>query len=186
MNDEKPEIRQLLTPPQERSKTALDDLVPLVYDELKKLAARQLAAERLEHTLQPTALVNEVYLLLVKQYSVDWENRLHFFSIAAQAMRRILVNHAIKRNAQKRGLGKTLLALDEALDFSGRANIDFLKLEEALDDLAKMDERQAKIVELRFFGGLTNEEIAEFMKISISTIKREWSSARAWLLTQIA
>lgn len=182
MREEANKITQLLHKASVGSKTALDELLPLVYDELKRIANKQLSSERSNHTLQATALVNEAYLLLVNQHSVDFKNRLHFFSIASEAMRRILVNYAIAKKAQKRGSGETLLSLDEVISFPNRHDVDLIKLDESLNELAEMDEQQAKIVELKFFGGLTNEEIAEFMNFSVSTVKREWASARAWLL----
>lgn len=182
MSETATKITELLHHAREGSKTALDELLPLVYDELKRIASKQLSAERANHTLQATALVNEAYLLLVNQHSVDWQNRLHFFSIASEAMRRILVNYAKAKKAQKRGEGATLLSLDEIVSFPNKQNIDLVVLDEAINQLAEMDEQQAKIVEMKFFGGLTNEEISEFLNISISTVKREWSSARAWLL----
>jgi RNA polymerase sigma-70 factor, ECF subfamily len=185
MNDNAPKITQLLHKASEGSKTALDELLPLVYDELKRIAGKQLSSERPNHTLQATALVNEAYLLLVNQHSVDFTNRLHFFSIASEAMRRILVNHAIAKKAQKRGDGATLLSLEEVVSFPNKQNIDLILLDEVLKKLAEMDADQAKIVEMKFFGGLTNEEIAEFMNVSVSTVKREWRSARAWMLTQM-
>ncbi|MEK7725038.1 MAG: sigma-70 family RNA polymerase sigma factor [Acidobacteriota bacterium] len=182
MNQQTTKITQLLHQARDGSKTALDELLPLVYDELKRIASKQLSSERSNHTLQATALVNEAYLLLVNQHSVDWQNRLHFFSIASEVMRRILVNYAIAKKAQKRGAGETLLSLDEVISFPNSQDVDLIQLDEALNELSKMDEQQAKIIEMKFFGGLTNEEIAEFMQISISTVKREWASARAWLL----
>jgi RNA polymerase sigma factor (TIGR02999 family) len=185
MSDHTTKITQLLHDAQAGNKTALDELLPLVYQELKRIAGKQLSFERPNHTLQATALVNEAYLVLVNQHSVDWRNRLHFFSIAAEAMRRILVNHAVSRKAQKRGDGVTMLALDDVLSFPQKQDIDLILLDEALNRLTEMDEQQAKIVEMKFFGGLTNEEIAEFLGVSESTVKREWASARAWLLTQI-
>lgn len=182
MSEIAPKITQLLHDARGGNKTALDELLPLVYDELKRIASKQLSSERQNHTLQATALVNEAYLLLVNQHSVDWQNRLHFFSIASEAMRRILVNHAIAKKAQKRGDGVTLLSLDEVVSFPNKQDIDLIGLDEALNELAEMDEKQAKIVEMKFFGGLTNDEIAELLGISASTVKREWVSARAWLL----
>lgn len=179
------EITILLERSGNGDKSALDELLPYVYDELHRIAARQLRAERPNHTLQPTALVNEAYLVLVRQHSVDWRNRLHFFSIAAEAMRRILVNHAVARNAQKRRPAETLIALDEVSESVAASPVDLVELDAALRRLEEMDRDQAKIVEMKFFGGLTNEEIAAFMGISVSTVKREWASARAWLLTRI-
>lgn len=179
-------ITKLLNRASEGSREALDELLPLVYDELRRVAARKLAAERADHTLQPTALVNEAYLVMINQHSVDWRNRVHFFAIASEVMRRILVNHAVARRAQKRGSGETLVAIDDATSFPDPTGIDLGILDDALSRLARMDEEQAKIVELKFFGGLTNEEIAEYLGSSVSTIKREWASARAWLLTQLS
>lgn len=178
-------ITQLLQDAQDGDKAALDALLPLVYDELKRVASRQLASERGNHTLQATALVHEAYIRLIEQHSVDWRNRAHFFSIAAEMMRRILVNYAINRNAKKRGEGETLLSIDEVLSFPNKQNVDLVLLDEALNKLSELDELQARIVEMRFFAGLTIEEIAEVLLISESTVKREWRSAKAWLSTQI-
>jgi RNA polymerase sigma factor (TIGR02999 family) len=157
----------------------------MVYKELKRIASRQLANERANHTLQATALVHEAYLRLIDQHSVDWSNRAHFFSIAAEMMRRILVNHAVSRKAQKRGEGETLLALDQAIHFPNKQNVDLLLLDEALQRLAEFDPTQARIVEMRFFAGLTNEEVAAVLGVSDSTVKREWRSAKAWLAAQL-
>lgn len=180
------EITGLLQQAREGSRSALDELLPLVYNELKRIAASKLASERPNHTLHATALVNEAYMVLAKQHSVDWENRVHFFSIASEAMRRILVNYAVTRKRQKRGDGKTLLSLDDVVSFPHSSEIDLVLLDDALTRLAAMDERQAKIVELKFFGGLTNDEIAQVIELSVSQIKREWTSARAWLLAELA
>lgn len=166
-------------------RAALDELLPLVYHELKRIAARQLAGERAGHTLQATALVHEAYLRLIDQHSVDWHNRAHFFSIAAEMMRRILVNHAVSRQAQKRGAGETLLSIDDVLNFPNKQNLDLVLLDAALDRLAEFDPLQARIVEMRFFAGLTNEEVADVLGVSDSTVKREWRSAKAWLAAQL-
>lgn len=179
------DVTQLLQKAQNGDRHALDELLPIVYEELRQVASRALAMERPNHTLQATEIVHEAYLKLVNQHSVDWNSRIQFFSIAAETIRRILINHAKKRNRQKRGEGKTLLQLDEAVSFSSKPDIDLIDLDEALNHLAEMDEQQAKIVELRFFGGLKNEEIAEVLKISDSTVKREWRTAKAWLLTEL-
>ena len=179
------DITQLLKDYQGGKKDALDDLFPLVYDELRKLAASRMRSERGDHTLQPTALVHEAYLRLVEQHSADWQNRAHFFGLAAEMMRRILVNHAVKNNAEKRFGNQTRLALDEIVDFTGGADINLVSLDEALNKLAEFDPKQAKIVELKFFGGLTNEEIAEVTGVSDSTVKREWRIAKAWLHEQL-
>ena len=175
-------LTKLLIEANKGDKDALDELLPLVYDELRRVASRQLAGERPNHTLQPTALVHEAYLRLINQHSVDWQNRLHFFSIAAEMMRRILVTHAIAKKTEKRGSGATLLSLDEAISFPNKKDIDLVALDEVLTNLAEFDEQQAKIVELKFFGGLTTEEIAEVMNVSVRTIGREWRTAKAWLL----
>jgi RNA polymerase sigma factor (TIGR02999 family) len=175
----------LLRQAQAGDRAALDELLPLVYRELKGIAARQLAGERPGHTLQATALVNEAYLRLVDQHSVDWRNRAHFFSIAAETMRRVLVNHAVSRRSMKRGAGATLLPLDEATSFSDQREVDLILLDEALTRLAKLDGVQARIVEMKFFAGLSNEDVAEVLSTSESTVKREWRSAKAWLAAQL-
>jgi RNA polymerase sigma factor (TIGR02999 family) len=164
---------------------ALNQLLPLVYDELRRVAANQLRAERSDHTLQATALVHEAYLRLLEQKEVDWQNRIHFFSIAAEMMRRILVNYAIQRNAKKRGDGATKIALDEAISFSKEKELDLVILDETLKELEKFDPDQAKIVELRFFAGLTIEETAQALGVSDSTVKREWRSAKAWIMSRM-
>jgi len=170
---------------QNGNREALDKLFPVVYDELRRLAASRLRGERSDHTLQPTALVHEAYMRLVEQHSADWQNRAHFFGLAAEMMRRILVNHAVKNNAEKRFGNQTKLALDEMIDFTHGQDINLILLDEALNKLAEFDPKQAKIVELKFFAGLTSEEIAEVMQISDSTVKREWRIAKAWLHDQL-
>jgi RNA polymerase sigma factor (TIGR02999 family) len=160
--------------------------LPAVYDELRQLAAGYLRRERSDHTLQPTALVHESYLRLLNQRTVDWSNRLEFLSIAARMMRRILADHATARAAQKRGSGEAKLQLDEALDFCDDRAIDLAAVDEALRNLETMDPRQAHLVELRFFGGLTIDETAEVMAISPATVKREWMTARRWLQRELA
>lgn len=159
--------------------------LPAVYDELRQLAANYLRRERTDHTLQPTALVHESYLRLLNQKTVDWSNRLEFLSIAARMMRRILADHAIARKAEKRGGGAPKLQLDTALDFCNDRAIDIAAVDDALRDLETMDPRQARLVELRFFGGLTIDETAEVMAISPATVKREWSTARRWLQREL-
>jgi RNA polymerase sigma factor (TIGR02999 family) len=163
---------------------ALERLIPLVYGELRKLAASYLRAERPDHTLQPTALVHEAYLRLVDQKSVVWQNRAHFFGIAAQMMRRILVDHARRRQAAKRDAAGYRIPLPGEVEATGR-DPELLALDGALSGLADLDPRQARIVELRFFGGLTVEETAEVAGISPATVKREWQTARAWLRREI-
>jgi RNA polymerase sigma factor (TIGR02999 family) len=180
------DVTRLLNKAQDGDKESLDTLLPLIYDELRRVAASQLRAERENHTLQATALVHEAYLRLLEQHEVDWRNRAHFFSIASEMMRRILVNYAVQRNAKKRGDGVTRISLDDAISFSNsEADFDLISLDTALKSLAELDETQARIVELRFFGGLTVEEAAEVMNVSESTVKREWKMAKAWLKTQL-
>ena len=178
-------VTRLLREARAGDRAALDELLPLVYRELRQIAARHLAQERPGHTLQATALVHEVYLRLIDQHSVDWRNRAHFFSIAAEMMRRVLVNHAVGRRAQKRGAGETLLSLDEVVSFPNRQDVDLILLDEALNRLAELDSLQARIVEMRFFAGLTVEEVAEVLGVSDSEVKREWRSAKAWLTAQM-
>jgi RNA polymerase sigma factor (TIGR02999 family) len=168
------------------NRTALDQLLPLVYAELRRVAARQLRHERADHTLQPTALVHEVYIRLVDQRQVDWQNRAHFFGVSAQVMRRILVDHARRHGASKRGEGVRCVSIDEAKDVaSGSNEIPILALDHALDRLEKVDAELAKIVELRAFGGLTIEEAAHVLSVSPSTVKRDWRTAKAWLIREL-
>jgi RNA polymerase sigma-70 factor (ECF subfamily) len=166
--------------------TALNEALPGIYDELRALAAGYLRGERPNHTLQPTALVHESYLRLVKQHSVDWGNRLQFLSIAARMMRRILSNHASARATNKRDSGEPCLELDAALDFYDRKALSITAVDEALRDLEAMDPRQSQVVELRFFGGLTIEETAKVMNLSLATVKRDWVTARRWLQREIS
>ncbi len=175
----------LLKQVQAGNKAALDELLPLVYDELRRLAAFHLQGERPDHTLQPTALVHEAYLRLVDQREVDWQNRAHFFGLAAEMMRRILVNHALARQAAKRGGQETRLALNEALDWAERHEIDLVLLDEALERLRQLDPQQARIVELKFFAGLQIAEMATVLNVSTATIKREWRMAKAWLYQEL-
>lgn len=156
-------------------------MLPVVYDELHRLAQSFLRAERADHTLQPTALVNEAYLRLSSQRTVNWLNRAQFFGIAAQMMRRILVTHAESRNAAKREGMATRVTLDDSLSWSGGRDLDLVALDDALNNLAAIDLRQAQVVEQRFFAGLSIEETAEVLGISPATVKREWTMAKAWL-----
>ncbi len=160
---------------------AASKLIPLVYNELRRLAGGYMRRERTDHTLQPTALVHEAYLKLVEQRNVNWQGRAHFFAIAAQVMRRILIDHARGHLREKRGAGERPVPLDEALVFAPEQSLELVKLDESLERLAKLDARQSKIVELRFFGGLTVEQTAEVLGISPKTVKRDWSVAKAWL-----
>ena len=166
---------------------AMNAALPAVYEELRQLARNYLRRERSDHTLQPTALVHESYLRLLNQQTVDWNNRLEFLSIAARMMRRILADHAKARRAEKRG-GETAVKvqLDAALNFCDNHAIDVAAVDEALRSLEAMDSRQAQLVELRFFGGLTIEETAEAMSLSPATVKREWTTARRWLQREIS
>ena len=166
-------------------KRGLDDMLPVVYEELHRLAAAYLSREGTGHTLQPTALLNEAYLRLVDQRRVDWRNRAQFLGVAANMMRRILVNHARDRAAQKRGGAAQQVSLSRLEAPSGRPDVDLIALEDALSGLALQDERKSRVVELKFFGGLTTEEIAEVLQISGATVEREWSFARAWLYNAI-
>lgn len=179
------DITRLLNEYKNGNKSALDDIFPLVYGELRRLAAKKLTDERVEHTLQATALVHEAYLRLVDQHSVDWTNRAHFFGLASEMMRRILVNHALERKRLKRGNGETRLALDEAVSFAEERELDLVELDESLNELAKFAPRQAKIIELKFFGGLTNEESGEALGVSPETVKRDWRVAKSWLKTNL-
>ena len=163
------------------SKAELDELMPVVYDELRRVAQKYLSRERSNHTLQTTALVHEAYLRLIDQRAVDWENRAQFFGIAARMMRRILINHANDRQAKKREGYATRISLDDAVNLFERAELDLTVLDEALNELAELDAKQAELVELRFFGGLTIEEVSEVLEISPATTKREWDSAKLWL-----
>ena len=168
------------------NRSAVDELVPLVYQELKRIAGGQLRNERPGHTLQATGLVNEAYLKLVDQRSVSWQNRAHFFGVAAQVMRRILLDYAKSKRRDKRGGKLHHTALDEGLAVSEDRASDLVLIDEALTRLEQLDPRQAKVVELRFFGGLSVEETAEAMGISTPTVKREWAMAKAWLYQELA
>jgi RNA polymerase sigma factor (TIGR02999 family) len=163
------------------NRDALNELLPKVYAELRRIADRQFRMERANHTLQPTALVNEVYLRLVDQRQVDWQNRAHFFGVAANVMRRILVDHARRHSASKRGDGVRCVSIDEAKDVAAPKELPVLALDHALDRLETVDAELAKIVELRAFGGLTIEEAAHVLGVSPSTAKRDWRTAKAWL-----
>jgi RNA polymerase sigma factor (TIGR02999 family) len=179
------EVTQVLVDWNKGDANAPDRLMPLVYEELRKLARNYLQRERSDHTLQATGLVHEAYLRLVDQSSMSWQNRAHFFGVAAQVMRRILVDHARAHRAEKRGGEREKIAFDEALAPSDEKAVDLIALDDALQDLVTFDPRQSRIVELRFFGGLTNEEIGEVLEISPRTIKREWRLAKAWLRREI-
>jgi RNA polymerase sigma factor (TIGR02999 family) len=179
------EVTRLLLAWSTGDRAALDKLVPLVHDELHRLAHHYMKQERTGHTLQTTALVNEAYVRLIDQRSVQWQNRAHFFAIAAQGMRRILVDYARARRYAKRGGEARQVTLDESAIVSRQRGAELVALDEALTDLAACDSRKSQIVELRFFGGLNIEETAEVMGLSASTVQREWRSAKAWLYQAI-
>jgi RNA polymerase sigma factor (TIGR02999 family) len=179
-------ITQLLVDWEKGDQAAMEKLMPLVYSELRRLATNYLRRERAGHTLQPTALVNEAYLKLIDQRNTRWQNRAHFFGIAAQLMRRILVDHARQRQAVKRGgVDQQRLSITSAETVIKQLQIDLLALNEAMDELAQMDPQQSRIVELKFFGGLSIEEIAEVLSIGHATVERDWKMARAWLRKQL-
>jgi RNA polymerase sigma factor (TIGR02999 family) len=180
------QVTQLLTELTGGNRAAVDELTPLVYQELKRIARGQLRNERPGHTLQPTALVHEAYLKLVDQREVAWQNRVHFFGVAARLMRRILLDYAKQRVRDKRGGGMHHTTLNEGLVVSSDRASDLVVIDEALTRLEQLDARQAKVVEMRFFGGLSVEETAEAMGISAPTVKREWAMAKAWLHRELA
>ncbi|HUQ92076.1 MAG TPA: sigma-70 family RNA polymerase sigma factor [Bryobacteraceae bacterium] len=179
-------VTQLLSDLQRGKAGAADELLPLVYQELRKIAGAYMRRERVNHTLQATALVHEAYLQLVDQTRVDWKNRAHFFGVAAQLMRRILVEHARAHHAQKRGGDANKVSLEEVINYFPQKEMTLVALDDSLTELERMDARQSRIVELRFFGGLTTEEVAEVIGISTATVEREWRSARAWLHSQLS
>lgn len=180
-----PDVTQLLRNWQVGDQSSRDQLMEIVYEELRRQAARYLRRERRDHTLQPTALVHEAYIQLIDQSRVNWENRAHFFGAAARSMRRILVDHARAHQAEKRGSGEERLPLDEAIAVPENKDLNILALNEALEELARLDERQSRIVELRYFGGLSIDETATVTGVSPATVKREWAMAKAWLQNQI-
>jgi len=179
------EVTELLVRWRSGDREALDSLLPLVYDELRRIAFRSLQNERPGHTLQSTALVNEAYVRMVAQNLPEWQNRAHFFAVAAQLMRQILVDHARTRRASKRGGDASRVSLDEARGHAVVTDVDVVALDDALKELAQMDPQQSRVVELKFFAGLSNEEAAEVLKVSPSTVKRDWASARAWLFREL-
>ena len=180
------EITQLLEDWSNGNQAALDKLYPLVYDELRRMARRYMIRERKDHTLQTTALINEAYLRLVAQRHVHWQNRAHFFAISAQIMRRILIDHARRHNYAKRGAGGQKISLDETAVLARNRASELLLLDEALHSLEEIDPRRSRVVELRFFGGLDNNEIAAVLKISANTVTRDWNLARAWLYQELS
>jgi RNA polymerase sigma factor (TIGR02999 family) len=180
-----PDVTALLLAWSEGDSSALDQLAPLVYQELRRLARHYMGQERPGHTLQATALVNEAYLRLVDLNRMRWQNRAHFFAVSAQMMRRILVEFARHRHRDKRGGDAPRVSLDEALEVSAEKGTDLVALDDALCTLAAMDPRLGQVVELRFFGGLSVEETAEVLKVSAETVMRDWKTAKAWLLREM-
>jgi RNA polymerase sigma-70 factor (ECF subfamily) len=179
------EVTQLLAQIRAGERDAESKLIPLVYAELRRLAAHYLRGERADHTLQPTALVHEAYIRLTGLHEVDWQSRSHFFATAATVMRRILVDHARAQNANKREGCRDAISLEEALVVSPARSLQLIALDDALDRLAKLDVRRSKIVELRFFGGLSEEETGEVLGVSARTVKRDWRVAKAWLYNEV-
>jgi RNA polymerase sigma-70 factor, ECF subfamily len=179
------EVSQLLVEWRNGDQQALDRLMPLVYDELRRIAGRYMRRERKDHTLQTTALVNEAYLRMVGQQHVDWQNRAHFFAVAASIMRHLLVDHARANGRVRRGSNPQQVTLDETAIISEQKGEELLALDEALTKLNEIDERKVKIVELRYFSGLSGEETAEVLGVSEITIKREWLKAKAWLYREL-
>ena len=187
MSQEPQEITQMLLELTDGNEEVVNQILPHIYDELRRLASSYLRRERSNHTLQPTALVHEAYMKLIDQSRVKWQNRAHFFGIAAQVMRRILMDHARKHTAEKRGGDAEVLPIEEEiLIVSHDKSAELVALDDALNQLAEMDERKAKIVELRYFGGLSIEETAEVLGVSVPTVNREWRMAKAWLYSEIA
>jgi RNA polymerase sigma factor (TIGR02999 family) len=178
-------VTDLLTRWSEGDNAALAELTPLVYEELRRLAHRQMGAERRDHTLQTTALVNEAYLRLADQTNPRWQNRAHFFAVAARSMRRILVSYARSQRSEKRGGGALKVDLEEAALVSSEESKEIIDLHEALERLAALDSRKAQVVELKYFGGLNYDEMAEVLKISRVTVRRDWRFARAWLYKEL-
>jgi len=179
------EVTQLLLAWSQGDRSALEELMPLVYDELHRMARRYMVREQAAHTLQATALVNEAYLRMVDLRKVQWQNRAHFFAVSAQLMRRILVDFARSRNYQKRGGGRRRVTLDEGLEVSPEQDADLVLLDDALNALAAIDDRKRRVVELRFFGGLTVEETAHVLEVSPDTVMRDWKMAKVWLLREM-
>lgn len=180
------EVTQILHEWSKGNANAPERLMPFVYDELRRLARSFLSRERVNHTLQPTALVNEAYLRLVDQTRVNWQNRAHFYGIASSMMRRILIDHARAHSTEKRGGAALRLSIDDVQIPIEQRAAGLLALDEALERLAQMDERKAQVVEMRFFGGLSDEEIAEVLKVTTRTVLRDWQKARLWLYRELS
>lgn len=186
MATESNEITQYLQDWRNGNASALDEILPLVYDELRKIARRYRAKERGEHTLQTTEIINEAYLKLLNQKENDWQDRAHFFAVASRVMRNLLVDYARTKNYQKRGNGAEKVSLEDVALFTPEPDEQILALDEALNNLAKFDERKSKLVELRYFGGLSALETAEVLGVSEITVKREWLKAKAWLYNELS
>lgn len=186
MTTEPVDITRYLHDWRDGNESALDEVLPLVYDELKRIARRYRAREHGEHTLQTTEIINEAYLKLVNQSDNDWQNRSHFFAVASRVMRNLLVDYARTKKYQKRGSGAEKIALEDIALFTSEPNEQILALDEALIRLEKFDERKSRLVELRYFGGLSALETAEVLGVSEITVKREWLKAKAWLYSEIA
>lgn len=186
MHESAGDVTQLLRAAASGERQNLDALMAAIYDDLRRLAISHMRVERDGHTLQPTALVHEAYLKLIDQRATNWTDRVHFFAVASRIIRRILVDHARERQAAKRGAGRERVALEQADVFAPASDVDLVALDEALTELAAIDERQAKIVEMRFFGGLTLEEIAGDLSIGRRSVDREWSAAKAWLCFRLS
>jgi len=180
------EVTDLLLAWGQGDDSALEKLLPLVYDELRRLAHHYMGGEHAGHTLQTTALVNEAYLRLIDSSRVRWQNRTHFFAVSAQLMRRVLVDSARSRNYRKRGGGGIQVSLDQALEVSAERGRELIALDEALTALAASDERASRVVELRYFGGLSLEETAEVLQVSSETVRRDWNWAKVWLVREIS
>lgn len=186
MATESNEITRYLQDWRNGNSSALDEILPLVYDELRKIARRYRSKERGEHTLQTTEIINEAYLKLLNQKENDWQDRTHFFAVASRVMRNLLVDHARTKNYQKRGNGAEKVSLEDVALFTPEPDAQILALDEALNNLAKFDERKSKLVELRYFGGLSALETAEVLGVSEITVKREWLKAKAWLYNELS
>src|SRR5262245_25927466 len=186
MNPSSQSVTQLLLDWRNGDQTALGRLMPVVYEELRRIAGHYMRNERQEHTLQTSALVNEACLRLVDHENIEWQNRAHFFGVAAQAMRRVLVNYARTSNYQKRGGGARQVSLDEAATVAEEHAAEMIALDDALNELARIDPRKRRVVELRYFGGLSVEETAEALGVSIQTVGRDWGTAKAWLLREMS
>lgn len=186
MTQDTPNITQYLQDWKKGNNSALEEMLPFVYNELRLIAKRYRSKERADHTFQTTELINEAYLKLIDQNGTNWQNRSHFFAVASRVVRNLLVDYARAKNFQKRGSGAEKVNIDDVALFTPEPNENLLALDEALNRLAKFDERKSKIVELRYFGGLSSEETAEVLGVSEITVKREWLKAKAWLYNELA